>query len=163
MISRRKRRVARRGTIGRRGGISLMELLVALSIVAVSASAMLAIVGGAGSRSVRARMAVDEIATHLRAARNTAISRGLAVEVSLGVAEDPLFVRSAVATTAGTGTLAFPVAAPPVVQIQGWDGPITFDAAGRPDRSLDVTVGGDGHDYRLQLFRASGLISVEKL
>ncbi|XZE51836.1 GspH/FimT family protein [Planctomycetaceae bacterium SH139] len=137
---------------------------MAVTITAAAGYAAIASLRPSTTQAANARGAVDELASTLRMARQTAIAKQRPVEVRLAAVASGQWVEQMV--TGGGLTLTQPIivplVAPPGVSVRGWPGSIRFDASGTANRSLDLGVGFTGREYRLRLYQASGVIRINR-
>lgn len=147
-----------------RRGITLIEILMAVSITAAAGYAAVACLGSASTQSASARGAVDRLASLLRTSRQTAIAKQQPVEIRLTETAGGQWVGQMV-TGAGVSSsqaIIVPMVLPTGVSVRGWPGSVRFDASGVANRSLDLGVGYPGRAYRLRLYQASGVIRVNR-
>jgi Tfp pilus assembly protein FimT len=140
----------------------LLEVLAATIIVAVASMTVITYLKSPANSAAHARTTTDELATLLRAARQTAVAKQTSVEVRMMADDGGNWVQSATTGAVPIGTtLVFPLVKPANITLRNWPSRIVFGPTGAADRGLDVYVGTTGHEYRLRLYQGSGIVRVE--
>lgn len=149
-------------TLPNRTAFTLLEVLAATIIVAVASMTVVAYVKTPATSATIARTTTDELATLLRAARQTAVAKQTSVEVRVVGNDGGNWVQSATTGAIPVGTpLVFPLVKPSHITLRNWPSRIVFGPTGAADQGLDVYVGTSGHEYRLRLYQGSGIVRVE--
>lgn len=157
---------SRPGNYVQRNGVSLMEIIAAVIILSLLAATLGPSTHKHRVAAMQGRTVASEVATLLRSARTTAMSKQRAVIVQQGDDTNGNWFSNAVADDLiqpgmPQGPLVMPLSLPNGAIINGWPGRIVFDARGIPDRGLDLQVGTTERTFRLVVYAASGLVRLD--
>jgi hypothetical protein len=138
----------------------MVATAVLIAVIAASVSAYQSMVPTAASRAKTAAMQFQH---YLLLAQRTAVTRQTVTEVRLVNNEQPIAIANPLGPTAPGTPIACPVFPGTGVQVQNWPGVVQFTPSGSASQNLDLVIGAEGRNYRLRLFRASGLTQIDKL
>jgi type II secretory pathway pseudopilin PulG len=144
-------------------GITLLEMVATVVLLAIIASTVSAYQSIVPSAATRAHTIARELQQHLLLAQRTALTRQAVTEVRLVNTESALAIANPLAPITPGTPVACPFHVGSDAQVQNWPGVVQFAPNGSANQNLDLVVGANGRNYRVQLFRASGLTQVSKL
>ena len=156
----------------RRGAFTLVEVLVVLMILGIAAAMVVPRLGSMGD--IQASSAARTLVANMEYAQNEAIVTQQPVTVDFGVADENYALKDSSSTT-----LQHPITKRDFVvafatergleKVEilsasfGGHDEVTFDSLGSPDNGGSVTLGADGHTYRVDVAAVTGRIQVQAI